>query len=112
MQFWDMTCLFFPRESLLKESELWGTWVAQSVKRLTLDFGSGHDLTVCEIESHVGLCTDSVEPAWGLLSPSLSAPPLFICAQIEINLKKIFLKRKGAVRSEYVFCLSTGRAGS
>ena len=23
-----------------------GTWVAQSVKRLTLDFGSGHDLRV------------------------------------------------------------------
>ena len=23
----------------------WGAWVAQSVKRLTLDFGSAHDLT-------------------------------------------------------------------
>ena len=24
----------------------WGAWVAQSVKRGTLDFGSGHDLTI------------------------------------------------------------------
>ena len=28
----------------------WDAWVAQSVKHLTLDFGSGHDLTVCETE--------------------------------------------------------------
>ena len=28
-----------------------GASVAQSVKHLTLDFGSGHDLMVCEIES-------------------------------------------------------------
>ena len=39
-----------------------------SVKRQTLDFGSGHDLTVCEIEPHIGLCADSVEPAWDSLS--------------------------------------------
>ena len=51
----------------------WGTWVAQSVKRQTLDFGSGHDLMVCGFESHVRLRTDSGEPAWGSLS--LSAPP-------------------------------------
>ena len=25
------------------------------------DFGSGHDLVVCEFESHVGLCADSSE---------------------------------------------------
>ena len=39
--------------------------MAQSVKRLTLDFGSGHDLMVCEFEPRAG----SVEPAWD--SPSL-----------------------------------------
>ena len=27
------------------------------------DFGSGHDLTVRGLEPHVGLCTDSAEPA-------------------------------------------------
>ena len=42
--------------------------MAQSVECLTLDFGSGHDLIVCEFES----CADSVEPAWDSHSPSLS----------------------------------------
>ena len=37
-------------------------WVAQSVKCLPLGFGSGHDLTVCEFEPHVGLCADGSEP--------------------------------------------------
>ena len=46
--------------------------MAQSVKRPTLGFGSGRDLTVCEVESRIGLCTDSMEPAWDSLSPSLS----------------------------------------
>ena len=52
-----------------------GTWEVQWVKRLTLDFGSGHDLTVCEIKPHVWLCADSMEPAWDSLCPFLSAPP-------------------------------------
>ena len=42
-----------------------GTWVAQSVKRPTLGFGSGHDLTVCGFEPRGA---DSVEPAWDSLS--------------------------------------------
>ena len=52
---------------------LWGAWVTQLVECRTLDFGSGH-----EIEPHVGLCADSVEPAWDSPSFSLSAPPLLI----------------------------------
>ena len=51
--------------------------MAQLVKHLTLDFSSGHDLTVHEIfemEPHVRFYTDSVEPAWDSLSLSLSAP--------------------------------------
>ena len=32
-----------------------GTYVAQLVKRPTLSFGSGHDLTVWEFEPHVEL---------------------------------------------------------
>ena len=35
---------------------------------LTLDFGSGHDLTVDEFELHVRFCPGSVEPAWDILS--------------------------------------------
>ena len=42
----------------------WAIWVAQSVKHLTLDCGSGHDLLGCESEPRIRLCTDSVEPAW------------------------------------------------
>ena len=35
--------------------------MAQLVKGLTLDFSSGHDLTVCEIEPRLGsVLTDSV----------------------------------------------------
>ena len=33
--------------------------MAQSVECSTLDFGSGHDRTVCEMEPRVGLCTVS-----------------------------------------------------
>ena len=36
--------------------------MAQSVKRLTLGFSSGHDLTVHGFEPYVGLSTDSAEP--------------------------------------------------
>ena len=45
-----------------------GSWVAQSVKRQTLDFSSGHDLMVCEFEPCIRLCADSMEPAWDSLS--------------------------------------------
>ena len=51
-----------------------GARVAQLVEGPTLDFGSDHDLTVCEIEPHFGLCADSVEPAWD--SRSLPQPRL------------------------------------
>ena len=48
--------------------------LGHSVEGLTLDFGSGHDLAVRGIEPRVGLLTDSVEPMWDSLSPSLSGP--------------------------------------
>ena len=37
--------------------------MAQSVKYLTLDLRSGHDLKVCEFKPHIGLCADGMEPA-------------------------------------------------
>ena len=40
-----------------------GAWEAQSVKRLTLDFVSGHDLTVHGIDPSVRFCPDSADPA-------------------------------------------------
>ena len=54
------------------------TWVAQSVKHPTLDFGSGYDLMVREFEPHLELCADSVDPAWDSLS--LSAPLPLTCS--------------------------------
>ena len=58
------------------------------VKRPTLDFAPSHDLTVCESEPCIGLCADSVEPAWDSLCPSLSAPPLLACMHT-LSLSKI-----------------------
>ena len=56
------------------------------LKLLTLDFGSGQDLTVHEIEPYVALCTDSTEPIWDSLSPSLSTPlPLMCTLFLKIN---------------------------
>ena len=55
--------------------------MAQWVKHPTVDFGSGHDLTVREFKPHIGLCADRAESAWDSLSPSLSAPPIRILSQ-------------------------------
>ena len=65
-----------------------GTWVA-------LDFSSGHDPTVCGIESHIELWADYIDPARDSLSP-LSAPPLLACTLVcafylQINENKHFL---------------------
>ena len=46
-------------------------WFSPLSIRLLIS-GSGHDLTVCEIEPLIGLCEDSAEPAWDSLSPPLS----------------------------------------
>ena len=67
----------------------WGTWVAQSVRRLT---GSGHDLTVHGFKPYIGLAAVIPEPTSDPLSPSLSAPPLLALSLSKINKH---LKRKG-----------------
>ena len=65
---------------MIKRTQAGGAWVAQSVKHLTLDFDSGHDLEVRGFEPQVGVCADSVEPAQDslFLSLSLSAPSLLL----------------------------------
>ena len=73
--------------------DLWGTWVAQSVKSLTLDFSSGHDLTVHGIEPHMG----PGNPAWDSLSPSLSlcnAPACTHAFSLKINKQINKLKKR------------------
>ena len=52
-----------------------GAWVPQSIKRLALDFSSGHELMVHEFKPHIRLYTDIVEPTWDSLSPSPSLCP-------------------------------------
>ena len=65
--------------------------MALSVKRLTPDLGSGHDLTVCEFKPCIRLCVDGGEPAWD--SASLSLCPSSACAlSLKINKLK---RRKG-----------------
>ena len=59
---------------LCQKINLRGPWVAQSVKCPTIDFGSGHDLTVHEFEHHTGLHSDSAEPAWDSVSLPLCLP--------------------------------------
>ena len=55
--------------------EIRGTWVAQSVKHRTLDLDSGHDLTVCELEPHIGFCAGSTKTTWDSLSLCLCPSP-------------------------------------
>ena len=60
--------------------------MAQLIKRLALDFGSGHDLMVCELEPRVRLSAGSAEPAWDSLSLSLSLPlPCSHSVSLKIN---------------------------
>ena len=63
-------------------------WVAQLVKHLTLDFDSGCDVTVYEIEPNVSPTLDRVKPS----SDSLSLSRLPTPSQNKyINIKKTVL---------------------
>ena len=58
-----------------------GAWVAQLVKLRTLDFGSGHDVTVCRFEPHNrALCWQCRGVCLGFsLCPSLSVSLIYRC---------------------------------
>ena len=58
----------------------WYTWVAQSIKCLTLDFSSGHDFTVSEMSLTLGSAL-TVWSLLGILSLSLSL-------SLSINIEK------------------------
>ena len=61
-------------EQLRMYAHSWGAWmarVAQVVKYLTLDFGSGHSLKFHGIKPCIRLYADSMEPAWDSVPPSL-----------------------------------------
>ena len=60
-------------------------WLSQL--NVILGFTSGHNLIVREFEVRIGLCADSVDPAWDSLSSSLSAPP--VCSlSLSLSLSK------------------------
>ena len=71
---------FTPQINTFFKYPLRGAWVAQSVKRLTLDLSSGHNLMVRAFKPHIGLCADSMESAWDALSLSLCPSPACTCA--------------------------------
>ena len=52
-----------------------GTWVALTVKRLTLGSSSGQDLTIREFEPEQGSAL-TLQSLLGILSLPLSLPPL------------------------------------
>ena len=84
----------FPVKTADQECFILGVpWVAQLVKRLTLGFDSGHDLTVCETEPCIWLCTDRAEPAWDFLPLSVSVPPV-LALSVSLCLKMNKLKKK------------------
>ena len=62
--------------------------MSQSVKYLTLGFGSGHDLTVCEFEPCFELRAVSVEPAWDSLSILLSGPAPARAVSVSLKINK------------------------
>ena len=71
----------FQTDEFRRERNAGGAWVAQLVKCGTLDFGSGHDLMVCEMEPQWG----PVLTAWsllGILSLRLSLPLPPVCSCI------------------------------
>ena len=57
--------------------------MTHSVKRLALDFTSGHDLTLHEFEPCIRLLTGRAEPVWD----SLSVPPLLVFS-LSLSLSK------------------------
>ena len=58
----------------LYTQQWWAAWVAQLMKHLTLDFGSGHDLMVRGIKPCMGSLW-TAQSFLGVLFPSLSVPP-------------------------------------
>ena len=61
------------------------TWVAQLVKHLTPDFGSGYDLGVCGTELCVGLQADSMDHACYTLH-SICPSPGWISLSLSENI--------------------------
>ena len=62
--------------------------MGQPVKHLTLDFGSGHDLTVHEMKPHIELCADSGEPVWNYVSALPTLLSLMHACALSLKINK------------------------
>ena len=64
LQFWFTT----PTHSQKRKKKDWGIWMAQSVKHLTLGFGSGHGLVVVGLSPESGsvLTVESTSDSFSL----------------------------------------------
>ena len=67
--------------------------MAQSVKHLTPDFGSGHDPRVVGL-SHMLTSALGMETAWDSLSSSLSASPPLILHSLSVSVSLSLSKTK------------------
>ena len=77
----------------------WGTWLAQSVKHLTLAFSSGHEFMGCEYEPQSGICADSSESAWDFLSLSISLPLHSCSLSLSLKINKNFQYKQIKIKS-------------
>ena len=71
-------CRVYNKGFSLLENKFEGRGVAKWVDHPTLDLNLGHDLPVCGFKSHIGLCTDSMDPAWDSVS-------LFLCLSLSFS---------------------------
>ena len=71
---------------ILKNPNLWGTWAAQSVKHLTLDFGAGPDLRVVRWSLTLRWALRWVWSLPKILLPFLSASP---SQKLEIQFREV-----------------------
>ena len=83
---------------------MWGTWVAQSVKRPTLPPVMISRFVSSSPTSGSVLTARNPEPASDSVPPSLSAPSPLVLSLSKINIKNVFKKReKGmSVRGSFV----------
>ena len=81
-----------PRDSLitLEYEKHGGTWLAQLVEHLTLDFGSGHDLSVMRLSLELGSALSGNLLEILSLSPSLRPYPAHSLSLKQINKKICF----------------------
>ena len=68
-----------------------GTWVAQSVRHLILDFGSGHGLRVLGSSLELGSVLSAVCLGSSLLLPLPPSTPICTCVSV-LSLSEMYLK--------------------